>query len=82
MQDTRNNLKDLAKDNTVQIESLISDKNKLRSHVEEIKYAGHGGRSGARKMVDELEKAMAQVLFFSLICYFFLILLYIFEESC
>ncbi len=39
-QDTRNSLKDLAKDNTVQIEALIADRNKLRSNVEEVKYSG------------------------------------------
>jgi hypothetical protein len=59
-EDTRNNLKELAKENTTHIEALIAERNKLRSNVDEVKYAGHGGRSGARKMVDELEKAMTQ----------------------
>ena len=57
-EDTRSNLKELSRENALRIDSLINTRNKLRASVEEAKYAGHGGRSGARKMVDELEKAM------------------------
>jgi len=40
------------------IDRLQEVKINLKMRVEELKYAGPGGRSGARKLVDELEEQL------------------------
>jgi chromosome segregation ATPase len=55
-EDTQQNLMELTKENQARIEALQEDKARVKAAVEELKYAGPGGRGGARKAVDDLEE--------------------------
>eukprot|EP01029_Cantina_marsupialis_P026503 TRINITY_DN7150_c0_g1_i1.p1 TRINITY_DN7150_c0_g1~~TRINITY_DN7150_c0_g1_i1.p1 ORF type:complete len:560 (+),score=192.84 TRINITY_DN7150_c0_g1_i1:72-1751(+) len=55
-EDTQKNLVELSKENQSKIETLTETHRDLKAKVEEIKYSGPGGRSGARKMVDDHEE--------------------------
>ena len=60
-EDTQNNLVELTKENQNKIESLQSEKQRLKARVEEIKYSGHGG-GHRRKVVDEHEEKITLAL--------------------
>jgi hypothetical protein len=54
------NLVQLSQENAAKLEALAAERDALKARVEEIRYTGAGSRSGARKIVDELEKKMTQ----------------------
>lgn len=54
------NLVQLSQENATKLETLAAERDALKARVEEIRYTGAGSRSGARKIVDELEKKMTQ----------------------
>ena len=53
---TRENLTKLSKENQIKIEELQEDLKKSGARLEELKYAGPSARSGARKIIDEIEQ--------------------------
>jgi len=57
-EESQKNLMTLSADNQSKIEKLVNAQSKLRARVEEVKYAGGPGRTGARKVVDELEEQL------------------------
>ena len=59
-EDNHTNLLQLSQENSTKLETLAAERDALKAHVEEIRYTGAGSRSGARKIVDELEKKMTQ----------------------
>mmetsp|Transcript_65171 Transcript_65171/g.157755 ORF Transcript_65171/g.157755 Transcript_65171/m.157755 type:complete len:597 (+) Transcript_65171:202-1992(+) len=57
-EDQQNSLMELTRENQARIEGLNEEKTRLKAQVEEIKYTGTGGRTGARKMVDMYEEKL------------------------
>lgn len=57
---TRENLTKLSKENQIKIEELQETLKKSNTHVEELKYAGPSARTGARKIVDDIEQKITK----------------------
>ena len=59
---TRDNLMKLSKENQTKIEELQEDLKKSGARLEELKYAGPSARSGARKIIDDIEQKCTEAM--------------------